>query len=240
MRTLSICSTDGAYRRLCAKLFLKAETQQVDRILVEFSRRYFECNPTSIYGSASACPSSFPASQLTLHTGVVHAVSYSLLLLNTDLHVADLVTRMSRSQFVRNTLSAIQMQLHPERYNNASTPDLTSDDSSSVRALGADGSVRVVRGPKRSGSIASWSSVTKDLAGAQGDSDGTVTTPAEETPPQSGMASSTSSLQPVSAREPKSPQRSPSSSTVYDRNWENEMENMLKVSCSTTTMREFF
>lgn len=41
-------------RRLCAKLFLKGETQQVDRILEEFSRRYWECNPAGIYGSASA------------------------------------------------------------------------------------------------------------------------------------------------------------------------------------------
>ena len=42
------------YRKFCSKLFLKAETQQVDRILEEFARRYFECNPASIFGSASA------------------------------------------------------------------------------------------------------------------------------------------------------------------------------------------
>lgn len=40
--------------RLCSKLFLKAETQQVDRILEEFSRRYWECNPNTVYGSSSA------------------------------------------------------------------------------------------------------------------------------------------------------------------------------------------
>lgn len=40
-------------RRLCAKLYLKAETQQVDRILNEFSRRYWDCNPNTLYGSAS-------------------------------------------------------------------------------------------------------------------------------------------------------------------------------------------
>ena len=40
---------------------------------------------------------------------------------------------MSRSQFVRNTLSAIQMQLHPDS-PALSTSDLTYDDcSSSVR-----------------------------------------------------------------------------------------------------------
>lgn len=45
---------DIAFRTLCAKLYLKAETQQLDRILVEFSRRYWENNPNTIYGSAGA------------------------------------------------------------------------------------------------------------------------------------------------------------------------------------------
>jgi PH/SEC7 domain-containing protein len=40
-------------RHLCNKLYLKAETQQVDRILVQFSRRYQECNPSNLLGSAS-------------------------------------------------------------------------------------------------------------------------------------------------------------------------------------------
>lgn len=44
---------DAAFRRLCAKLYLKAETQQVDRILDEFSRRYWETNTGTVYGSAS-------------------------------------------------------------------------------------------------------------------------------------------------------------------------------------------
>lgn len=44
---------DVAFRRLCAKLYLKAETQQVDRILEEFSRRYWENNSGTVYGSAS-------------------------------------------------------------------------------------------------------------------------------------------------------------------------------------------
>ncbi|KAE8258228.1 hypothetical protein A4X13_0g1831 [Tilletia indica] len=83
---------DVAFRRLCDKLFLRAETQQVDRILSAFSQRYWECNPSSVYGSAD----------------IVHSVVFSLLLLNTDLHVADIQDRMTRQQFVRNTIAAIQ------------------------------------------------------------------------------------------------------------------------------------
>lgn len=88
---------DLAFRRLCDKLYLKAETQQVDRILEQFSRRYWNNNPKAVFGSAD----------------VVHAVSYSLLLLNTDLHVVETSTRMLRSQFVKNTLSAIHSQHSP-------------------------------------------------------------------------------------------------------------------------------
>lgn len=38
---------------------------------------------------------------------VVHTICYSILLLNTDLHLADIESRMTRSQFVRNTLPTV-------------------------------------------------------------------------------------------------------------------------------------
>lgn len=38
----------------------------------------------------------------------MHAVACSILLLNTDLHVADIPSHMSRNQFVRNTLQVIR------------------------------------------------------------------------------------------------------------------------------------
>jgi hypothetical protein len=82
---------DAAFRKLCDKLFLRAETQQVDRILSAFSQRFFDCNPQSIL----------------VNSDVVHALVFSVLLLNTDLHVAEIQDRMTRSQFVRNTLAAI-------------------------------------------------------------------------------------------------------------------------------------
>ncbi|PWZ01467.1 hypothetical protein BCV70DRAFT_158783 [Testicularia cyperi] len=83
---------DMAFRKLCEKLFLRAETQQVDRILAAFSQRYFECNSDSVFGSSD----------------VVHSVVFSILLLNTDLHIAELQERMTRQQFVRNTMGAIE------------------------------------------------------------------------------------------------------------------------------------
>jgi hypothetical protein len=39
------------YRKLCSKLYFKAEAQQIDRILESFAKRYWACNPKSIFGS---------------------------------------------------------------------------------------------------------------------------------------------------------------------------------------------
>lgn len=80
-----------ALRILCGKLALRAETQQVDRILDGFSKRWCQCNPNHGFKTAD----------------VVHTICYSLLLLNTDLYLADIESKMSRSQFVKNTLPTI-------------------------------------------------------------------------------------------------------------------------------------
>ncbi|KAI6121579.1 hypothetical protein F5141DRAFT_1186775 [Pisolithus sp. B1] len=116
---------DSAFRRLCGKLYLKAETQQVDRILEDAS--------------------------------VVHAITYSLLLLNTDLHVADIANRMSRSQFLRNTMATV---LQSNRHGSSTELDRDDDSSSPV---GSDGTeTQSLTRSKRSGSNASWNSVSKD------------------------------------------------------------------------------
>ncbi|KAH7914138.1 hypothetical protein BJ138DRAFT_1000880 [Hygrophoropsis aurantiaca] len=191
---------DNAFRNLCAKLYLKAETQQVDRILEEFSRRFWECNPVRLYGSAS----------------VVHSVTYSLLLLNTDLHVADIASRMSRSQFVRNTMTAINMQLHPNMY--ASSTDLNHDDNSSGPGTGSDGTetMSLATRSKRSGSITSWNSISKE----------TFMSSAGVSSVQPSLNSSTTSVQLSTGQESKS--GSGPSSVVYDRSWEIDMEGLLK------------
>ncbi|CAO3599194.1 unnamed protein product [Absidia cylindrospora] len=86
---------DSAFRKLCGKLYFKAEAQQIDRILDIFAKRYWKCNPQSVFGSSD----------------VVYAVVYSLLLLNTDLHVAQgNYVRMTKQAFVKNTMSTIYDQ----------------------------------------------------------------------------------------------------------------------------------
>ncbi|KAI5790675.1 hypothetical protein DFH27DRAFT_486055 [Peziza echinospora] len=83
----------SAGRMLCAKLVLKGETQQVDRIVDAVSKRWCECNPNHGFKNAD----------------VIHTILYSILLLNTDLHMADVPNsqRMTRPQFIKNTMAAI-------------------------------------------------------------------------------------------------------------------------------------
>lgn len=150
---------------------------------------------------------------------IVHAVSYSLLLLNTDLHVADLVSRMSKNQFVRNTLTAIQTQLEPTPIESSS--DVTSD-ASSIRGSEATHTENRYRS-KRSDSITSWNSISKETI--------------LSSPAFSLAATSATSIMEV----PPSDQMDLKSflngngngvgnGKVYDRAWEAEMEGVLKVS----------
>ena len=81
----------AAMRGLCDRIALKGESQQVDRMLVAFAQRWCECNPKNGFKSSD----------------VVHTICYSILLLNTDLHLADIGQKMTRSQFVRNALPTI-------------------------------------------------------------------------------------------------------------------------------------
>ncbi|KAI8631531.1 hypothetical protein F5Y19DRAFT_398619 [Xylariaceae sp. FL1651] len=94
-------------RQICTRLVFRAETQQVDRILVAFSKRWCDCNPNHGFKT----------------TDVIHTMCYSIMLLNTDLHLADIEQKMTRSQFVKNTMSTITQALvdsAPETLNRSS------------------------------------------------------------------------------------------------------------------------
>ncbi|ORY06083.1 SEC7-like protein, partial [Basidiobolus meristosporus CBS 931.73] len=83
---------ENAFRFFCSCLFLRGEAQIIDRILNEFSRRYWECNRGGVLSD-----------QDTIYT-----IVYSILLLNTDLHVAQSNHKISKSEFVKNTLATIR------------------------------------------------------------------------------------------------------------------------------------
>ena len=175
-----------------------------------------------------------------------------MLLLNTDLHVAELANRMSRNQFVRNTMTTIQLQLQPS--GMASSTDLTYDDWSSVRGGSEHGDApgNTVRArAKRSDSITSWNSVTREAlvpsSGTLVNSSGQLTLASSE--PAGSSSANQSAVSVGNASEGKQSQEAnppqtyagssgapPSSSAIiFDRNWESEIENMLKVSWGSHT-----
>ena len=81
---------------------MKGETQQMDRMLYAFAKRWCECNSNHGFKSSD----------------VVHTICYSILLLNTDLHLADIGQKMTKNQFVRNAMPTVKR--------------VAEDDSSSV------------------------------------------------------------------------------------------------------------
>ncbi|XP_059892016.1 PH and SEC7 domain-containing protein 1-like isoform X2 [Gadus macrocephalus] len=78
-------AVDMALRAFLKQFALMGETQERERVLTHFSRRYLDCNP-GIIPSEDA----------------VHTLTCALMLLNTDLHGQNLGKRMSCSQFVGN------------------------------------------------------------------------------------------------------------------------------------------
>ncbi|KAI1437329.1 hypothetical protein GGR50DRAFT_97054 [Xylaria sp. CBS 124048] len=114
----------AALRQVCSRLVFRAETQQVDRILVAFSNRWCDCNPNHGFKSID----------------VIHTMCYSIMLLNTDLHLADIEQKMTKNQFIKNTMSTVTQtidDLGPEETLNLSATQknaLLSPANSEARA----------------------------------------------------------------------------------------------------------
>ncbi|ORE09266.1 SEC7-like protein [Rhizopus microsporus var. microsporus] len=84
---------DVAFRKLCSKLFFKAEAQEIDRILKVFAYKYWTENNDPLYMNADT----------------VYAITYSMMLLNTDLYViqSNQHTKMTCESFCNNVISTL-------------------------------------------------------------------------------------------------------------------------------------
>uniref|UniRef100_A0A8C9SHA5 Pleckstrin and Sec7 domain containing n=1 Tax=Scleropages formosus TaxID=113540 RepID=A0A8C9SHA5_SCLFO len=78
-------TVDQALRVFLKEFALMGETQERERVLSHFSRRYLQCNPKIIPSEDS-----------------VHTLTCALMLLNTDLHGHNVGKRMSCPQFIGN------------------------------------------------------------------------------------------------------------------------------------------
>ncbi|XP_013399761.1 PH and SEC7 domain-containing protein 1 isoform X2 [Lingula anatina] len=76
---------DVALRQFLQQFSLTGETQERERVLAHFTRRYMECNPDS-FNSEDAC----------------HTLTCAIMLLNTDLHGQNIGRRMTCGEFIDN------------------------------------------------------------------------------------------------------------------------------------------
>lgn len=85
-------------RMLCLKLYLKGESQEIDRILSAFTKSYIKQHPVNAF-----CTRDFER---------IYIVLYSLILLNTALHNSELnkKSRISQTDYIRNTFSTFLQQ----------------------------------------------------------------------------------------------------------------------------------
>lgn len=83
--TFEKISLDEALRKFLQQFSLSGETQERERVLVHFSKRFLDCNP-GCFNSQDA----------------VHTLTCAIMLLNTDLHGQSIVRRMTCSEFIEN------------------------------------------------------------------------------------------------------------------------------------------
>lgn len=85
-------------RMLCRKLYLKGESQEIDRILSAFTKLYLKQHPANAF-----CTTEFEQ---------IYIVLYSLILLNTALHNLEVKKslRISQADYIRNTLATFLQQ----------------------------------------------------------------------------------------------------------------------------------
>ena len=90
---------DAAFRLVGTKIDIIGETQVVDRILFQIARRFWDCNQKS--------------RDLFKSIDITYALLFSLVLLNTDLHIANVGSKdgnkMNMKEFLKNTLELIEI-----------------------------------------------------------------------------------------------------------------------------------
>ncbi|XP_021206998.2 PH and SEC7 domain-containing protein isoform X3 [Bombyx mori] len=128
---------DAALRTFLARFALSGETQERERVLVHFSRRYLECNPGT-FNSQDA----------------VHTLTCAIMLLNTDLHgCGGALQRMSCAEFIDNLADLNDGDNFPRDtlkhlYHAIRSQPLqwALDTESAVATAGAGGEVRAAGG----------------------------------------------------------------------------------------------
>lgn len=90
----------SALRRFLQLYRLPGESQKIDRLMEKFADRYCETNPDGVFANADAA----------------YTLAFSVIMLNTDQHSAQLRSRMTRADFVKNNRGINKNADLPEDY----------------------------------------------------------------------------------------------------------------------------
>lgn len=145
--------------------------------------------------------------------GVLHTVTGAMLMLNTDLHVADLSKHMSRADFVRNAMRAIQESM-PDA---SSTSEILREDSG---LLGSESSFGT---PSKSGQAPTQTHPSAHRS---------ASAPVMGHPAPIARMASEAGL----GLDSKGRSSSTNLGVMYSRTWESETESALKVSAGASAV----
>lgn len=100
-----------ALRKFLAQFSLTGETQERERVLVHFSKRFLDCNPGAFNSQGKHSILSHPCTRrwfifiyslVSLISDAVHTLTCAIMLLNTDLHGQNIGRKMSCNEFIEN------------------------------------------------------------------------------------------------------------------------------------------
>jgi hypothetical protein len=179
------------------------------------------------------------------------------MLLNTDLHVAEISSRMSKSQFIKNTINVVfaeRSKREPDSpvslpaavtsrtsFNSDEDEDAGDQDDDSTRhSSSTQGNTNKVYGSglrhkKRSGSLTSWRNIMQGTAGSM--SAVHLELHASDSPEASRVSLS---LSPVGGFDSPTGRASRDTFGSTRRLWEIEVEQLLKVSGLTQSSNSLF
>ncbi|GMM48279.1 Arf family guanine nucleotide exchange factor [Pichia kluyveri] len=95
---------DFSLRKFLMLNYLPKETQQIDRLIYQFAKRYYNCN-----------------SDLGLTEDNVYILTYSLIMVHTDKFNPNNKRKMTRFEFIQNVLDAIEDNNNGPRYSQLTT-----------------------------------------------------------------------------------------------------------------------
>ncbi|CCO27362.1 Protein transport protein sec73 [Rhizoctonia solani AG-1 IB] len=132
---------DIALRRLLMDLSLPKETQQIDRVMEAFAKRYTDCNP-GLFASGDQA----------------YVLAFSLMMLHTDAFNKSNKNKMTKADYVKNTrMPGLPSEVLDYFFDNiVFAPFIFIEDATDVngqRGFVDRGAVTPVLGPNSSGSL---------------------------------------------------------------------------------------